>query len=288
MPTGPWEDSVRCYELGITGLLKSLHWNNSRIRGLSITSRQEGSPTPTWAQATLPSAAGAWQGRAASLNADPAGHLLAHRGRLSPATQARLISETRGPREHGQCAWACLHSTSCLPDKVPTAGPSRRRGPRPGRFPHISTRQPRLQGPQPAPQHRAHPRCHHVPSVTRGPVTQMPPECFPTPRRATPPTGRPSRGSRELSEVNAAGPIPPSPVKPQGSLLRLPPPESPPCLFRMSGPKRLFPGPVKTRAVLPGSLWPMALCTGREREGRGGTNKGETTKPTWTPQMTPG
>lgn len=128
MPTGPWEDSVRCYELGITGLLKLLHWNNLRIRDLSVTSHQEGSPAPTWAQATLPSAAGARQGRAASLNADPAGRRLAHSGRLSPATQARLLSETRGPREHGQCAWACLQSTSCLPDKLPAAGPSRSRG----------------------------------------------------------------------------------------------------------------------------------------------------------------
>ena len=226
-----------------------------------------------WAQAPLPGASGAWQGWAASLNADPTGHLLAHRGRLSPATRACLISETRGPREHGQTARAHPHSASCLPDKLPSSRPSQRRGPRPGCFPHASTRQLCLQGPQPAPQHRAHPRCHHVPPMTRGPVTQMPRECFPSPRQATPPTGCPSRGSQELSEVsgitvNTAGPTPPSPVKPQRSLLRLPPPGHPPCVFRMSGPKRLFPGPVKTRVVLSGSLWPVALSTEPEREGR--------------------
>lgn len=148
MPTGLWEDSVRCYELGIIGLLKLLHRDDSRIRDLSAASHQEGSPAPTWAQAPLPSAAGATQGWAVSLNADPARHLLTHRGRFSPATRARLISETRGPREHGQTTCAHLHGASCLPDKLPSTRASWKRGPRPGHFPHASTHQPRLQGPR--------------------------------------------------------------------------------------------------------------------------------------------
>lgn len=124
MLTGPWEDSVRCYELGITGLLKLLHRDDLRTRDLSVASHQEGSPAPMWAQAPPPSAAGAMQGWAVSLSADPARHLLAQRGCFSPATRARFISETCGPREHGQTTRVHLHGASCLPDKLPSTGAS--------------------------------------------------------------------------------------------------------------------------------------------------------------------
>ena len=162
----------------------------------------------------------------------------------------------------------------------------------------------RLLPPRQAPLHRGQPETgpsawalptrQHMPAMSPGPAASSSalssstmPLCpirdvwphhpnalqvFPVPLPGHP-TECPSCGSRELPEVlgitvNTAGPTPPFPVKPQRSLLGLPPPGSPPCLIRMSGPKRVFSGPVRTRAVLPGSLWPMVLSTEPEREGR--------------------
>lgn len=119
MPTGPWEDSVRCYELGITGLLKLLHWNNLRIRDLSVTSHQEGSPAPTWAQATLPSAAGAGRGGLRASTQTPLGAGL-------PTAAASLQPHRRVSSQRPEAPenTASVHGPVCrAPPASPTSSP---------------------------------------------------------------------------------------------------------------------------------------------------------------------